>query len=696
MLYSRLWLNILLPYLRQHPYNDKYARLAEQNAQSIRYGWRIGVENPHQLPLNKRSYDPNAHGTDGKVAITEAFITDLDNGRNIPWLGDIEGEMPTFVDPKVTCPITGETLVWRVIRDGSCGSDTNPSINSLTPDRYATISLINKGTIIKYMYIMYLLYGPSFYMAKTDLAAAFRQFWLAETEPAKITYNFEGRCIADMANIWGSRSGSKICNDMTQCVSRIYALSVNGEHLLHDVNKAIEEVDVRYFEQKLQMHRDVPTLQQQCREQEGAFDVTQIWHWSATSVRAWMTHENMFALQAVLQVQNGVHLIRHHEHYVLARHGQAVVDTLKESAFFTKLIRLKIHSKQFLTTIANCYVDDFIFFYPPCNDHAKRLFRAFSKMLNKSGLDEKESKREDPALQMDLIGIDADSETVTVACTAKQRQRIMQTMYRFLFQDGYSVTDHDSLLGQMAYVAETVWPCKAFLRRIRQQNTRIIQQFGRRTPTFVPMPAWERKDFLWWITMMIRVTRVSVLHVMDPALPEKEMFFDGATNGARPRWSPRIGVWYQGAWLSKKVPAKYLDTFRLNGSLDDKEYAIAHFEMLAITAGLHTLRGEIGRRVKIMLRTDSKQVEAAIKTKSSNDDFLMAGVRWIIMFAIERQLRIYVDYVHTKANVFADAASRTEHIMAKVRPQAQRLCEERGWTLREQYTEIQFPDLTRW
>ena len=210
MRFANVWLDEILPFLRRHPYGSKYDVLADLNESGLRNGWLLGEHNPDQLRLNQREYDPRAAGTDGLVAICEAFTADLLKGRHSSWLGPDLGKVPLFVGVKSRCPLTGFPITWRVIRDVSCGCTTFRSLNSLTLDEDATIVLIDKRMVLIYVYIMYLMYGPGILLGKSDLAGAFQQFFLAIGEPQKILYTFDGKLIADFCNIWGSRTGARI------------------------------------------------------------------------------------------------------------------------------------------------------------------------------------------------------------------------------------------------------------------------------------------------------------------------------------------------------------------------------------------------------------------------------------------------------------------------------------------------------
>ena len=331
MIYTSTWIKRILPHLRLYPFEHKYDHLADVNQLGLEQGWVLGEENPTGLALNQRSYDENAAGTNGRVAMAEDFSKDLTKGRNTPWLGEIVGVLPMFVDPKKRCPITGIPTQWRVIRDASCGAPPFHAINSLTPKIVGKVQLTSKIDTLKHMKIMYLIYGPDILIAKTDLDGAFRQFFVAITETQKIVYKFDDKAIAEFQNIWGSVSGSRICQDMTECIARFSALRVNGEKLLHDINKATEEQDVIHLELKLQMHRTIPLLPddkaytpgyltkhprdvtfgdiKQHTEVKGP-DEAKIWTWSAGAVKCWLVSISIERADSILSIQNGIHLMR--------------------------------------------------------------------------------------------------------------------------------------------------------------------------------------------------------------------------------------------------------------------------------------------------------------------------------------------------------------------------------------------------
>ena len=132
-----------------------------------------------------------------------------------------------------------------------------------------------------------------------------------------------------------------------------------------------------------------------------------------------------------------------------------------------------------------------------------------------------------------------------------KRKQVDQIIHKMLLQEGYWISEHESLLGKLSNLAELAWPGRAFLFRFRCRNTQLIEEHGRKPDTFVLLPAWEAKDFNWWAHYNQSVTRSSILSMLDNTLPETQIFFNRATNGERPTWRPGIGAWFQGNYICR-------------------------------------------------------------------------------------------------------------------------------------------------
>ena len=692
MLCADDWISRILPFIRKYPYDGRYRDLCDKDEAFMERGWVIGETNPENQRLNDISYPvtPEDMGHHQYCAILKDATDEMNMGRIISWEGAINGEVPLFADIKKLCPRTKEVLKWRVIRDCTAGTDERPSLNMKTTDVAAYCELPRTLHLCTYEYILYIIWGPRILLAKTDLATAFRLFYLWITEPSKLVYHIDQKVLADLHNIWGTRTGSRICQNKTDLVNRFHMLMQNGTHLLEQINKA-EDRDWRWFEQLMNRDRPLPSDQ----DKDKLYRDKKILNWDEELVQRWIKDNGLEHVLSLQQITHGIHLARSHEATMLDLYGQDECTRLTNIGFFTKLIQLKLDSRQLLKVILKSYIDDFMQISLPHREESNRMLDSLGHFLQENGLDEKEEKRERPEERRIFTGLMHDMTDMTIATPETRMFGIDQLIYQALIMEYLTMKEWESLLGKIGWVSETSWPAKAFQRRLRQKLIDTIAEHGRHPSRLMFVDSEDTKDLLWFGEVLHKVPKMKIRDMLDCDYPTTEIFFDGATNGARVSgWNPSIGVWYRGHWLALKIPPKYLDVFAVAEVGYEKEMAIAHFEGYAIAVGLASFAEMIGRHRKIMLKTDSKHVEAAIKSKRSPDRFLQSVVRYVAMFAIEMQCRPYITYLNTRYNGPADALSRWD--LPRFKELAREECEENGWQLQEQPQPIILPDLDRW
>ena len=672
LFYAEVWVQLWIPFVRRHSPAEKYDILCRRNIYFLQNGWEIGEINPDNRPLNNRSYDIEDMPLEAEMAICQDLTKDALKGRIIEWGGQYQGECPIFPRPKKLDPITDEVLTWRVIRDGSCGSLTHPSVNEMTPDHVAALELVSHEMVQKYILIMYLLYGTGCYMGKADLAGAFRQFYWRKGETEKVLYRYQGRLLGDLQHIWGTRTGSRVCQNMTQIVSRAMMLWFNGPALRKDIDQSKEEANHTFFQKKFDEG------QHYCPQLK--WPVIDVWNWNETDVRRWIRFNALHSVWDILsRLHNGRMLLFLHRTRALRVHSVQNVRRLDESGFFDRLLELKLESGCCLKMISEAYVDDFMFILPPHHLRAHQLFTDSCSFIDETGFIEEQKKREEISTVMEFLGIEYDTEEMTMAIPQVKRDRMMRMLVRGLLAGAVTIEQYESLVGKLSYAAQLIWPAKAFLRRMRNRLQQAINQYGR-NQHWIILTDWERKDWNWWIKYLNVLMKVSILTRWNPVMPTNEIYVDGATNGSRlTGWCPGIGVWYQGHWISMKVPPQFLTAFTAHDADYEKLYAIPHFEMLSVVLALHTLLPILPRPGSFMLRTDSMEVASALTNKSTKDEFLMDAVRWITMWAVTNHMHFHITYVHTKTNVIADHLSRFN--IDKFHAVAQPLCTQNKWTM---------------
>lgn len=169
----------------------------------------------------------------------------------------------------------------------------------------------------------------------------------------------------------------------------------------------------------------------------------------------------------------------------------------------------------------------------------------------------------------------------------------------------------------------------------------------------------DQKDHGWWIQYMFLLGKVSIYDVVatNPSTMI-DLWTDGATNGSRQKgWAPGIGAYFQGQWISSKVPSFLLDKYQKPEASYSKQTHIDHFECLAIVAALYSFQDQFKPRDYIHIRCDNRKCEAILADKNTDDAFMMDCVRWITMFAIKKHIWFYISYIRSKDNI-SDPLSR--------------------------------------
>ena len=686
-----LWFDIILPFINK--YNNLSVSchfLCATVASYLEGGWEIGIENPEQKQLNMETYDENTMDRQSRIEIMKDLTISLNQGKAIAYLGPIKGIVPLFIRKKDIDPISGAVLTWRTIRDCKKGSSEYPSQNDLTPIWKGKVELIYLDGLIRYAFIMYTIYGPGFYAAKTDLDGAFRQFWLAPKTAQYCVYKYDNKYIMDLFMYWGTRTGSKICQDAGQTVSRTANLAQNGTHLLNDINEAVKHKNILYFIKKM------TTEIKSDMDREKAWDSMAIFHWDSVLIERWLIREDMSALLSYTDsvLSNGTKLLCLHCDKAKSVLSEIDFDIFKLANFFEKLILLKIESRKFILTLINNYIDDFLLFFPPHRPTAVKLFLQFCEFLNLTGLKEKFTKRIGPNQLIILTGFYFDYIRMKVYYPILKRNRIKELICKYLFVEMANLSEYESLLGKLNDVATLRKPARSFLSRLTDHFWAYIKHFGRKALIIVFLK-WQLLDLRWWLKYMDTVFEIDILEYCDPFMPEDEMSFDGATNGSRKNgWNPGLGVWYKGQVISIPVPQKYTNVFISEQYGYETEYAIAHFEAIAIIVGLQTFRDQLIPGSKLTLKTDSMHVLGTMQSKKSHDLFLQSCMRWLCWFSIESKVILYLDYIHTKKNTIPDLASRFAEI--ELFEFAQTVCDSEGWILENVSNKFEIPDIHRW
>ena len=669
----------------------EFKKLAKRMKVNLKEGWKIGFEETDK-ELNQKTYEDDFLGTGALVETAKQLIEQLNDGEIVPFAEEeAEGFIPLFAAFKNKWD---ETKGYRIIRNGSEGSATNPSINELTPDSEATIKLPLFKDLVRNMYIFWRLYGTQFTLAKRDLKSAFRILYLEKTQVPKICYRFNGKVMADTRDIWGTRSGSKHTQDVGKLADRFLMLLLNGKEKRKFINKAVEERDMDYFMDMIKQKKRNGKTQKRLMEEEDVL------RWEREAIIRWLEKERLSEYHEIIleNVTNGEQLMKT-QNVKMKKEWKENADgekeiLLKDEDFWKALNGLKQRTIG-VKLLIECYVDDHMYFIAP-NVH-EEVMRVNEKYMEVIGLRESKKKRID-GKAIDMTGWDWSVEQFKVKMMEKKRSFILQKL-KIMEKVGFmEFVKFESLLGKMQHGAVIIWPGLAFLRRLQNKKNEHLKKYGRRRGTYVIFTKDEIKDIRWWIKYMQTTDGVSILSLIPEEYEEREMFFDAATNGSRrsktKKWRPALGAFFEGNWTYGEIPSKYLKVFKCGTMEYEKEYAIPHFEMIAVIAGLKTFEGKLKRGWRILLRTDNTTVEAALKKKSAKDEFMQACIRWITMRMVKKGLRYKVMRIPSKDNKEADELSRLN--VKAFKEWARPLCKYEGWEFNEEQTKLKIPNVHMW
>ena len=659
------WLTVVLPYVQKYSKNSRFDSLIYYNTKYLTEGWRLGCVLTHNQKLNQKTYPDDWLGTEPFVQSALALSTDMWAGKIVPQNSDeIKGFVPLFAAPQTICPITGKITKWRIIRHGGEGSVEYPSINDLTPEENYTTSLPLLKHIMIYMYVMYCIWGFGFLMAKTDLSGAFRQLWLHFSQPLYVGYRFLGKTLIDLCDIWGTRAGSKHTQELGQLICRYFMLQINKIALLPMINKVIE-----YKSIDMMIDNTWPYL---CDRSPFMCTSNDIYlHkfvplWTIKMINQWIVDSdlNNYAHIITHLFNNGIDILTLSPETIIHRLTSEDYN-IYVSFILPKINILKYSSDCVLKVVIDNYVDDYFFFLPPIPAIAQDIFIQFQSLLSDLGIAESIPKREGPWTDMVISGLLWKSSDMTVGPTAKCLRIISIILAQLLIIKIATITAFESLIGKLSNIAILAWPGKAFIKRLRDLLFKYIAKYGRNPKVWIVIPEWAIKDLRWWHDYLINVPRISIINLLSIDAPEYTIYVDGATNGHRPTlsedpstWKPGIGGFCRGYWFSSVVPETFLQRYERIARNYSKEFAIAHFEMLSVVVALLTFRSILPKSAKILIRTDNKTVESVFIGKNNSDLFHQDGLRWSLMFAKNNDWLLWISYINTHINTYADLLSR--------------------------------------
>ena len=306
---------------------------------------------------------------------------------------------------------------------------------------------------------------------------------------------------------------------------------------------------------------------------------------------------------------------------------------LRSGAFFCQRVTTAI---AFIMETRGCslcnYLDDFG--GVDAKDNAHRAFAELALVLRSLGISESLSKASPPSCIMTFIGIQFDTNKLTMEVTPDRLSEIHQILVLWAAKKSASKRELQSLIGKLQYAAKCVKASRIFISRLLVQLGALRGQSHRFT-----ISREFRKDLQWWERFMETFNGVSIIGELVWSVPDGEFATDACLTGC--------GGVNRDSFFRAKFPQFILS----------KGLHISALELMTVLVALRLwCAGYHGRRIRIWCdNSASVQVINAGRTK---DPWMLSCVREIAFLCATHQLELRAEHIAGVLNRLPDLLSR--------------------------------------
>lgn len=305
----------------------------------------------------------------------------------------------------------------------------------------------------------------------------------------------------------------------------------------------------------------------------------------------------------------------------------------------------------------------------------KRAMAAFEKLgwlLSDLGLGESLKKAEPPTTQITYLGVQFNSEEMTMSVPPDKITEIKAEIGRWVRRTTITKKELQSLLGKFFWVAKVVKYARAFMGRLLAQLRSLA---SKKDSHKVKLTDESRKDILWWRTYLDRFNGISMIVNDDPIPLTFQQLLDSPYDIYAGDATPTGGGGWHGAeYWSEELP----------DHLKDPQLPIhlKEFWVLIVSAKLW---GDTWTGRCIVLYCDNDSVCDTLVHRKPRDPGLLSLLREFLHLVVVKKFFPVVRKIGTDDNILADHISRRHdkdaaakifsehglHNMVLVKPRAQ-------------------------
>ena len=292
-----------------------------------------------------------------------------------------------------------------------------------------------------------------------------------------------------------------------------------------------------------------------------------------------------------------------------------------------------------------------------CENNKARATESFGQLgwlFKDLGLDESVKKAEAPSTEMTYLGVEFDTDTMTMRVPPDKLSEIKSEIKLWTKKTTITRRDLQSLLGKLFWLAKVVRLARAFMGRLLQQ---LRSMANSKDMCKVKLSDESRKDLKWWSRYLDHFNGIQMIIDEDPFLLELDQMldrpFDLCAGDATPTGA---GAWHGRHFWCRKLPVH----------LQDPQIPI-HLKEFWVVIVSARLWGNFWSGRSVVIWCDNDAVVDTIVYKKPRDAALLSMLREFLYVVVTMKFIPVVRKIDTKANFLADFISRRHDYDAAVK-----------------------------
>ena len=373
-------------------------------------------------------------------------------------------------------------------------------------------------------------------------------------------------------------------------------------------------------------------------------DLTHVAYSSIDDAALLIHHLGQHALMAKIDIRNAYRLIPVHpddrQCLGVSWHGQVFVDCqlpfglASSPAIFSAVAEALewILRSRGVRCIMH-YLDNFLLLGAPGTDECEQALRMTLSTCAELGVPLALDKIEGPATQLDFLGINLNSSSMSVSLPLRKISDLHHLLLHWSRQRSVrDVHQFQSLIGHLVLATQVVPLGKAFLNRLFPMAQDLRPGQARR------LNAETRADILWWLSFCQRWSGISTQQFLLLRDPDRHLFTDAS------------GSWGCGAWVSP-------NWFHLSWEGFTQLHSIALKELFPIILAC-AVWGRQWQGQYILCHSDNVAAVSQVNHLHARDPLAAHFLRCLAFFQALFDFRIRAVHISGQLNRGADDLSR--------------------------------------